>query len=120
MAQWEMCCVASVGWHHYISHLKLDYKSVLYYFTPTGVITRFPSINSWGQVFAILGTAEWEPINVQHGLAVPGSDTGWGGRLRGIYVDHPSGDKQWIFDSCDMLAYFKRPVQAGRKIDDAL
>ncbi len=126
MAQWEMCCIASVVWTSYPSSIlyirgnKVDIKTVLYYYTPTGVITKLPSINSWGQVIAILSAAEWEAIDIQHGLEIADNAGGVSGRVRGMYVDHPSGDKDWKYDSCSMVAYFKRPIQAGRKIDDAL
>ena len=124
MAQWEMCCAALVGWNGqgYPTPAR-DYKIVLCYYTPTGVITKFPYINTWGQVIAILGAAEWEAITMQHGLEIVSPHVGWSGGVRGIrmdHLDHPSGDKNWIYDACNMVAYFKRPIQTGRKIDDAL
>lgn len=133
MAQWEMCCVGFVSWRMIYPEQKWDNKIVLYYYTPTGVITKFPSINSWGQTIAVLGAAEWEAITMQHGLSINAPHVGWSGSLRGGSVAHPSGEKdfrfeggnrveidKWIYDSCHMVAYFKRPIQAGRNIDDAL
>ena len=126
MAQWEMCRVTSVTWSQVGT---MDTKVVLDYFTPTGVITKSPSLNWWGLVFATLAAAEWEAVTIQHGLIDVGGigvTTNWLGTLRGIYVNHPSGDKyphggeKWKYEYCDMVAYFKRPIQAGRKIDDAL
>ncbi|HEU5368335.1 MAG TPA: hypothetical protein VFU69_07720, partial [Ktedonobacterales bacterium] len=65
MAQWEMCCAASVSWK---SGVDRDHKLVVHWYVPTGVITRFPPINGWGELFAVLGAAGWEAITVQHGL----------------------------------------------------
>jgi len=115
MAQWEMCRVTSQSWNWRGTLPRWDHEQriVVYYFTPTGVITRFPSINSWGQAIAILGAAEWEVIAIEDGVANEAVVTG-------INRVHPSGDNGWQFEYCTWVAYFKRSIQAGRNIDDAL
>lgn len=114
MAQWEMCRAALETWLSEINFKQeWDTKIVLDYYSPIGDITRFVSIKSWGQVLAILGAAEWEAITIQPGFG-------------DVQIDHPIRDKHpdgrniWQFHSCSMVAYFKRPMQAGRNIDDAL
>jgi hypothetical protein len=118
MAQWEICRAALVIWQGNMGEYEI--KVVLHYFTTTGIIAK--SGDNWGQVLAILGAAEWEPINIQHGLDIADvpSVRGTSGRVRGMYMNHPSGEARWEYMDCSMVAYFKRPIQAGRAIDDAL
>jgi len=95
-------------------------KVAVTFFTPTEFITKFPTANSWAAALATLSAAGWELVTVQHGLVIRGSMSS-GGNLEGrLAPDPPSSDGKWEYSSCEAIAYFKRPIQAGRKIDDAL
>jgi hypothetical protein len=109
-------------WKHQQSG-KQDVKVFVDYFSPTGVITKFPAIDSFGQVIGVLSAAEWELVNVQHRLYTTdsfGVSTIVGGQMTGLWYPHPSGGFMLQFEGANIIAYFKRPIQAGRNIDDAL
>lgn len=60
------------------------------------------SYNPWAYAFSFLGAASWELVNIQHSLMTGGSyGTG-------------SGTLRWD----DAVAYFKRPILSGRRIDE--
>ena len=119
MAQWEVCRVVSIRWL-YQNENKVYGTIAIDYYSPAGVITKFPSFE-FGRAIGVLSAAEWELTDIQHRLIIRSWNTGSSGELTGrLYYDHPSGDKSILFDGADVVAYFKRPMQAGRKIDDAL
>ena len=125
MAQWEVCRVVAVQWKHETRKgYEYDSKVVFDYYAPTGVITKFSPTDAFGQAIGVLSAAGWELVSVQHRLfihSMGASSSAISGDVTGrLSYKHPSGDSSYVWDGAEVVAYFKRPVQAGRKIDDAL
>jgi hypothetical protein len=65
-----------------------------------GPLARDWKYNPWEKSIALLGEAGWQLVSVQH--ANSAGDMGGGGE-----IDHNNA-----------VAYFKRPSESGRRIDD--
>jgi hypothetical protein len=89
--------------------------TVVEFYAPAGVITRWKATPSFSQMIGLLGAAGWELVSTQ----IAGGDSGSiGPRLsERVVPDYP--DTAYSFDRCDMIAFLKRPVEPGRRIDNS-
>jgi len=86
------------------------YNCSIYYYSPTGnvikqrlaTISEVKSYNPFDKSIALLGAAGWELVSVQHANMQPNYPANQSAYLSGEYI----------------VAYFKRPVVAGRPVDE--
>ncbi len=90
-----------------------SYDCRVHYFGPAGIkhnqltelgkLVFSPPVNPFSEAMGLMGAASWELVSVQHGNVVT-EYTGQG--IRGEIVHY------------SIVAYFKRPVQPGRAVDE--
>jgi hypothetical protein len=115
--QWEHCVLAIEGSKKHSKGLLgggsegWSYDCSIWYYGPAGDVTKVTlasisdviSYNPFDKAMALLGGAGWEIVSVQHGTAL--YTTGMGSYM--------GGKLHWD----NIIAYFKRPVIAGRTVD---
>jgi hypothetical protein len=104
--QWEYCQLHLEGWR--CDKGKWYYDLLIRYFGPQHAFRRLSesqgkgakawAYNPWERALGLLGLAGWEMVHVQHG----------------VYILNMGGGGQLLPDNC--VAYFKRPVLAGRGV----
>lgn len=112
--QWEVCRVCSVRIEN-----KTQYQDVIAidFYSPSGVITKWPALNSFAQMVGHLSAAGWELVTVQHAESGGnGGDHMYSKLLGRTTQEYP--DMSWQFVRCELASYFKRPMEPGRKIDN--
>lgn len=107
VTQWEYCQLIADGRRD--ADGKAYYDVDLHFLGPQGRSRRIAerdgpaanawSSNPWKQCIGLLGLGGWEMVSIQHG--------DYAGRLDGSTI-------AWN----TVVAYFRRPVEPGRPIDD--
>jgi hypothetical protein len=106
--QWEYCELSVTGSSVPWGQKDHAYRGTLFFCGPEqqhrtvviGDLKKPVPINPFRSITAQLGERGWELVSVQHGM----------------YEDGPGGTSQLLrFDN--RVAYFKRPVRAGRAVD---
>jgi hypothetical protein len=118
--QWEYCQLILSSWYYDANERKWFYNVGIRYFGAQGgyytlaeydtvepykTIKKYKgwSYNPWQYAIGLLGTGGWEMVSVQHGNFERNIGSGGGGK--GIVQD-------------ETVAYFKRPIQPGRRVDE--
>ena len=105
--QWEYCALYIYSWDvknkKYFANLGIRYfgDAGNYYdlAAKKGPHAKGYDYNPWSRALGELGAAGWELVSVQHGNKRAGTSS------KGLILDHA-------------VAYFKRPIQPGRPIDE--
>ena len=106
------CQVILGQWHYDKGKRAWYYDLAIRYFGPEGNYyqlsesqgkeARSWQYSPWDRLLGLLGLAAWEMVSVQHG----------------IYVVVGAGSTSGELRPSNASAYFKRPVQAGRRVDE--
>lgn len=110
--QWEYCQLILGEWRYDKGKKAWYYDLSIRYFGPRHAFRTLSEsqgkgakpwpYNPWEMALGLLGLGGWEMVTIQHGLHVV------------VGAGVTSGSLRWDNSS----AYFKRPVLAGRRIDE--
>lgn len=117
MVQWEYCRLSVTIWAGWRWRDEHHRQVTVCYATAAGGQHCFPVVGSWLEAAAILGAAGWQVVQMYpcQSLARTAADLD-----DGVQEPHCFNDRSWVYQGCLLLAYFQRPIQAGRAIDDAV
>lgn len=117
--QWEYCALYLTSMKEHKSLLKghtgWGYDCSIFYYSPSGEVIHQQisspetslDFNPFNKALAFLGGFGWELVNVQHG------------QLAFSLGGYASSDYRWdTLSPNNRIAYFKRPVIAGRAVNE--